>query len=187
MVAPQHSATWLRAATIAAALAIGCAERPAPSAELDADTPSEGGGATVTFELGKGQFTFEPLTDGEELPIFAGPQGGHHVYVSMRVRGIGPERVVVRSTTAIGADPDLVLEWGSRVTFRAESSSDAGGSLDAAIDQHAYHVYTGWPAQLIDAPEHVGERARVEMKLEDARGHRASDARTVVIGPLMAP
>lgn len=36
-----------------------------------------------TFELGTGELCFEPLSEGDALPLMAGPQGGYHVFLSI--------------------------------------------------------------------------------------------------------
>lgn len=35
------------------------------------------------FEMGTGEVCFEPLHDGDILPVMAGPQGGFHVWVAL--------------------------------------------------------------------------------------------------------
>ncbi|MEW5855265.1 MAG: hypothetical protein AB2A00_41190 [Myxococcota bacterium] len=45
-------------------------------------------------ELGGGQSAFEPHRDGERWRGDRGPQGGQHVWLSLRTRGLGPEVTV---------------------------------------------------------------------------------------------
>lgn len=42
----------------------------------------------TTVELGTGVDTFIPLSDGDPLPFERGPQGGYHVYGSLRATGV---------------------------------------------------------------------------------------------------
>ena len=42
----------------------------------------------TTVELGTGVDTFVPLSDGDPLPFERGPQGGYHVYGSLRATGV---------------------------------------------------------------------------------------------------
>ncbi|HJL17686.1 MAG TPA: hypothetical protein RMH99_18625, partial [Sandaracinaceae bacterium LLY-WYZ-13_1] len=65
---------------VALALA-GCADAPATEAAL---------------ELGTGSWRFEPLEDGQEVALVRGAQGGWHVWVSLRVRGVEGEPPPVR-------------------------------------------------------------------------------------------
>ncbi len=53
------------------------------------DLCAEAGGA-ASLELGTGEQAFEPLEPGSELGFYAGPQGGHHVFVSVRATGLVP-------------------------------------------------------------------------------------------------
>lgn len=40
------------------------------------------------FELGTGELEFEPLSDGDEILVIHGPQGGYHLLASLRAVGI---------------------------------------------------------------------------------------------------
>lgn len=44
-------------------------------------------------EVGTGTATFEPLEDGQSVPLIEGAQGGWHVWVSIRARGVDPTDV----------------------------------------------------------------------------------------------
>ena len=35
-----------------------------------------------SFEIGTGEKCFEPLADGDEIPLMSGPQGGYHVWLA---------------------------------------------------------------------------------------------------------
>ena len=57
-------------------LAAGCADAPTGEAAL---------------ELGTGSWRFEPLEDGQEVELVRGAQGGWHIWISLRVRGLSGE------------------------------------------------------------------------------------------------
>jgi hypothetical protein len=55
----------------------------------------------MEVEVGLGDPTgpaFTPLPEGGVAALFAGPQGGYHVYMQVRARGICPNRVVYGRT-----------------------------------------------------------------------------------------
>jgi len=43
-----------------------------------------------TLEVGTGVDAFTPLHDGDDLPLVAGPQGGHHVWGALRATDVDP-------------------------------------------------------------------------------------------------
>ena len=81
-------------------------------ANLDAPAPP--------LEIGTGEFAFEALPDvSPTLEIVHGPQGGYHIYLSMRVRGVLPDtllwRVVREDDLAVLANLDLIAREGTFV------------------------------------------------------------------------
>lgn len=69
---------------LALGLAVGCADAP----------PDE----EAALELGTGSWRFEPLEDGQEVELVRGAQGGWHVWMSLRVRGMAGEPPPIRLT-----------------------------------------------------------------------------------------
>ncbi|RLB50311.1 MAG: hypothetical protein DRJ42_19145 [Deltaproteobacteria bacterium] len=53
-------------------------------------------GAPAELELGTGSWRFEALDDGQEVELIRGAQGGWHMWISLRVRGVDMERPPVR-------------------------------------------------------------------------------------------
>ena len=47
------------------------------------------------IELGTGQYLFGSLSEGDDIELVAGPQGGWHVDVSLRFGGFGPSGIVL--------------------------------------------------------------------------------------------
>jgi hypothetical protein len=135
----------------------------------------------IELELGQGELAFAPLADGETLPTVAGGQGGHHVFVSFRMRGLDPARVLIEVTTHVDGHPELELTRRGRQSFApaedADERDDDAGAVPATI-----FVYTGWPAQILDAPMHRGERARIDVELTDGNALTASASKTIAIG-----
>lgn len=85
----------------------GC---PVPEPETDAGTLPDGGPCPREFVLGTETDTqaFQALTDGAEVNIIRGFQGGHHVWVSTRVSAMpqtGTLSYTLRSSSAVVSAP----------------------------------------------------------------------------------
>jgi hypothetical protein len=112
----------------------------------------------------------------------AGGQGGHHVFVSFRMRGLDPIRVLIAVSTVIEGHPELeLLARRGRQSLTPESAADPDDDAGTAVPTDRF-LYVGWPAQIRDATMHRGERARIDVQLEDRNGLTASATKTIVIG-----
>ena len=129
---------------------------------------SEADSGSIEAELGQGEIEFAPLAEDDTLPYAAGSQGGHHVFISFRARGIDPERVLVSVETTIEDRPKLTLRREGRVNFEP-SGKDT-------------HDYAGWPAQILLAPCHKGERAHIAATLTDREDRSVDLERWIHIG-----
>src|SRR5262245_51532730 len=142
---------------LSALAATGCDgdDEPVPDDAGDAAAP-----AAAEMQLGKGEQAYAPLSEDETLPYAAGTQGGHHVYVGFRIRGLDPMRVLVKVRTSVEGFPELDLDRSGRVNFApvpaavAAGDDDAGASPDPAPP--GSFEYYGWPAQILAAPMHEG-------------------------------
>jgi len=128
-----------------------------------------GGGAAPGegwAELGTGEWEFVPIEDGQDVPLVAGSQGGHHVWASLRTEGLDPDRVMLEIETqpADGSMPPEV----SRVPVPFEPMEAGGARL------------LGWPAVLSEPGCVVDRMLRVTVTLTDEHGVRAGDERFVV-------
>ncbi len=70
---------------VVAGLALGCGEVPPPAEE-------------PALELGTGSWRFDALEDGQEVELVRGAQGGWHMWVSLRMRGVDMDRPPVELT-----------------------------------------------------------------------------------------
>lgn len=59
------------------------------------------------LEVGGGAETFIELHDGDPIPIETAGQGGYHVFVSVRCRGLLPDRAIVRYSLGNAESDDL--------------------------------------------------------------------------------
>lgn len=84
---------------VAAALVAGCPNDPAPPT----DACSEGGGSLRVGTATSGSVSaFRELANGDGVYIVPGPQGGQHIWVGLRARGVNPTqaRVALRAYRA---------------------------------------------------------------------------------------
>ena len=107
----------------------GCPQPPAT-----ADVPGDQGdgavcaanGASLTVGTGSNSSlaSFRPLSDGDDVYLVPGPQGGQHVWIGLRARGIDPTqpRVELR---AYRASDDRVI-GALRVRLRMIETGEAG-------------------------------------------------------------
>jgi hypothetical protein len=132
-------------------------------------TPSSGDPA---IEVGQGSSAFAPLENDEVVAIEAGPQGGHHVWLALRVTGL---RQLGSQLTIGGYYPDLafdLLPFSSRVTLRK------------AGDGHC-EIY-GVRFQVdrdISVATVRGRALDIDVILEDPSGDIAKASKRVVIAP----
>ncbi|KYF63099.1 hypothetical protein BE11_44025 [Sorangium cellulosum] len=131
--------------------------------------PSSGDPAVV---IGQGERAFAPLAEGDVLPIEAGPQGGHHVWLALRVTGL---RQMGSRLTVGGYYPDLAFElpsFTSLVTLRR--AGDAGCEIYGI----RFQVDRGLPVESVR-----GRALAAEIVLEDPNGDVATAAQRIVIAP----
>ncbi|WP_437578002.1 hypothetical protein [Sorangium sp. So ce887] len=132
-------------------------------------TPSSGDPEVV---IGQGESAFAPLDEGEVVPIEAGPQGGHHVWLALRVTGL---RQMGSRLRVGGYFRELEFElrpFTAQVTLHR-----AAGDL-CEIYGIRFQVDRGL---MVDAVR--GRALDVEIALEDPNGDLATAARRVVIAP----
>lgn len=88
----------LRALTLVMAaglLGCGCGDSGGGGTPpIDAATSSDASAATC--DVGTGYDSFVALSDGDPVSIIAGPQGGFHIFTSVRVRGFDAPTVHAR-------------------------------------------------------------------------------------------
>ena len=132
-------------------------------------------GAGANVSVGHGQNFFETLADGATLTWEKGPQGGHHVWVALRMIGLRLHGTIVQIDLDDVEDPANVRQVGSsRVIYNFEP--DEGGHC----------VLVGQRAQLDNAggvtlPSLLGHHVRITAKLSDPDHAAAADTKTVVV------
>lgn len=145
-------------ASLLVVLAAGCAAAP----EVE---PDEG-----RLELGTGTWRFEPVADGDELPLVKGAQGGWHVWIAVRAHGL---------ESGVGS---LEIELQPADESEPPQRTRLGVQLDPP-DAEGGRSYLGWPAILGDPSCAVGRLLRVRATLTTPSGERFEDEREIVPGP----
>lgn len=165
----RRGSNSLRAALLVSLLGCGADAGDAGVDGSDAGVDASDG---VELRLGTGEASFESAHSGETLMFYAGTQGGHHVWLSMRMRGFDPESLrmlldVVPEEPLPPAHTDVSLHF----TLRSDDSDD-----------DLPYEYAGWPARVLMPECAVGKEVLLRVTLRDAKGHEASDSLSVIAG-----
>jgi hypothetical protein len=81
------------------------------------------GGGVPVITVGEGQADYLPTMDGDVAQVEAGPQGGHHIWVAIRMKNLSQSGSI---TSITGHFPDLGIDVGPfNVIFTFEQ--DEGG------------------------------------------------------------
>ena len=97
------------------------------------------GTGDLLVELGTGEVGFEPLADYQEVPLVAGPQGGHHVWLSFRAEGMPTDNVLFEVDAVPLTETEKRLAAGLtdglvRLSVGIEDAGDLIAALQTALD-----------------------------------------------------
>lgn len=143
--------------------------------------PTAGGDPAI--ELGTGEIEFTPLSDGDELLIVFGPQGGYHVEGAFRVAGVDPgDRNDLTEPRNPRMEFDLVTEGGTLVMI-----GEIQQGLDDAPSSAAPYTHELLGRRVIldivNDQIYNGDAATFSVELTDADGVVLSDSVDVVLAP----
>ena len=138
---------------------------------------AEGSDVPPEVILGSGVDAFDPLADGDDLGIVQGPQGGFHVYGSVRAVGLDP-----------GDPENLYAESNPTTTFTAYNGDvrvDLGAStyqqgLDPGPEPYYQMIGRLVILDIASPAELDGVTLRIEVVITDVDGVSAGDQRMVV-------
>lgn len=159
----------LLVAVVVAALAVGCG--------------SDSGSEPVDPEviLGTGEASFEPLTNGDEIQIIQGPQGGFHFLGSVLVRGIEPGDPDDLSAPDNPTTEFRVWSGGARVDLMASRYTQG---LDPGPDADTSQMIGRLVILNIAADDELdGAEVTLDVTVSDTVGNTASDERTLTAVP----
>jgi hypothetical protein len=129
----------------------------------------EGSGPPVV-SVGEGQADYLPTMDGVEAQVEAGPQGGHHIWIAIRMKGLLQSGSI---TAVTGHFPELNQDIGPfQVIFTFDQ--DEGGycklyGLRFQLDQ------------VLSVDQVLGKTLEVQVKVTDKEGAVGIGKRTVVL------
>lgn len=119
------------------------------------------------LELGTGTARFEPVADGDALPMIRGAQGGWHVWVSVRIEGMDVDLA------------SLTLEHQPADESEPPQITSSGAMFDPA-DGEGRRSSLGWAAIFSDPACSVGRLHRIRATVTTARGETISVEREVM-------
>jgi hypothetical protein len=129
--------------------------------------------------LGTGQTDYAPLTDGQTLQLEQGPQGGHHVWMALRMKNLRQAGSTTTVTSTV-VDGPLVLE-PLAVVFAFDR--DEGGYCKLYGLRYQVDVSgLSSDGQSIPAPDYrsfLGKTMTVTAEVVDSTGARASASKTI--------
>ena len=131
-----------------------------------ADATSE----PATLLLGIGDRRFEPLERGQHAQLYAGNQGGYHVWLCFRARGLEEDvRMQLDLTPAAPSEPS---HWNLPISLEPAASEEA--------DREPMLEFIGWRAQILQPECAVGSEVAISLQLTDARGVSAKATGSVI-------
>lgn len=143
--------------------------------------PSLGAGSTATVTIGEGQNLYRDVADNTSLTWEKGPQGGHHVWIALRQRGLRMRGTIITidlEDVEDPAKPKLVNH--SRLIY--DFDKDEG--YDPA--KGGFCTRAGLRMQLDNAggvtlEALLGHKVRVTTTLKDPDGATATGVKTIVV------
>ena len=131
------------------------------------------GGGDPVVVVGQGQADYLPMEDGEVAQVEAGPQGGYHIWIAIRIKNLTQSSSVTEVT---GTFPELGFDAAPyKVIFTFDQ--DEGG----------FCKLPGLRFRL-DTPEHpieelLGKQVQVRVEVTDKAGDVGEGTRLVQLSP----
>jgi hypothetical protein len=143
------------------------------SAPPDICRPAKRGPPEVV--LGTGQTDYSPVTEGMSMQLEKGPQGGHHLWVAVRMRNLRQSGSITTITSKIEGDPNPVPPAAYVFTFdRDEGAFCKLWGLRYQLDVGAQDLTTAYKRFL-------GKRLAVTVEVKDSTGAIGTQTKTVQI------
>ncbi len=111
-------------------------------------------GGQVGLELGSGSWRFESVTEGADLDLVRGAQGGWHVWLSFRTRGFSSDRAMLHIETQVADESRPPQYTELEVTLERP-------------DHQGQRYFIGWPEMLSDPGCWVDQLTRVQARMTD--------------------
>jgi hypothetical protein len=117
------------------------------------------------IELGTGQDRFVPLEDGDAVDIVKGPQGGYHIWGSVRTFRMDPKNIEIEYWVDLTGAP---LENVAHNKYRL-----------SLLPQGDYSEWFGMTLFILDPAKINQKTVTVRFEAKDSSGQRAQDSRQV--------
>lgn len=133
--------------------------------------------------LGTGMTDYAPLAEGQTLSLERGPQGGHHVWIAVRMKNLRQSGSMTTIHARVPDDPSITVpDAGYVFTFdRDEGSYCKLWGLRFQVDSGASDLRSAYKAFL-------GKKLQVTVDVVDAAGARGTATRTIQLAPeLLCP
>jgi hypothetical protein len=138
-------------------------------ADWPTNPPSACGTGTPELTIGQGETALAPLAENETVTLEEGPQCGHHLWFSLRMKNLAQSGTI---TTLSATQP------GSAITVPATAYPYAWGPSEAgACDLVGVRFQVD--ASGAKASEFLGKPLDVKVELKDKAGHTATATRRV--------
>jgi hypothetical protein len=143
--------------------------------------PSLAAGTTATVFVGEGQTFYKDIADNTELIWEKGPQGGHHVWIALRQRGLRMSGTIITIDLEDVEDPAKPrLVNHSRLIY--DFDKDEGFDPEKG----GFCTRPGLRMQLDNAGavplvELLGHKVRVKTELKDPDGAIATGTKTIIV------
>jgi hypothetical protein len=128
--------------------------------------------AAPSLVLGEGLDGYAPLVPGATVPVEPGPQGGHHVWLALRTRGL---RQLGSTLTVRGTYPALGIALPPMQNVVSLRRADEGGTCE--IYGVRFQIDRGIPLDTV-----LGATLAIEATLTDPSGASAAVESTITIG-----
>lgn len=146
-----------------------------PANVADACRPANPGAPVVV--VGQGQNDYLPLTDGETVQAQTGPQGGHHIWIAVRMQNLKQSGSTTTVTAVQPGTNATVSPFAVVFTFQP----DDGGFCKL------YGLRFQLDANGVDYTQFLGKPLDVTVKVDDALGETGSGVAHVDIDPTVLP
>ena len=141
------------------------------------------GAGAPELVVGTGMTDYAPLADGQVVALERGPQGGHHVWVAVRMKNLRQSGSMTTIRATVPDDPSLKVPDAAYVfTYdRDEGSYCKLWGLRFQVDASAADLRAAYKPFL-------GKRLAIAVEVVDQAGARASATRTIQLAPqLLCP
>jgi hypothetical protein len=149
-----------------------------PENAPDACRPARSGPPEVI--LGTGQTDYTPLKDEQEVMLEKGPQGGHHIWIAVRMKNLRRSGSVTAMSATLPDEGDAPVP---PMAFVLTFDPDEGAYCK--LSGMRYQLDTGASDLRTAYKRFLGKRLAVTVEVTDSTGASASSTRIVRIAPLL--